>query len=92
MKTLYIKTTNTEWRRSLQQSVFLSATSGWRLMSWLRRMLIGNFANKVNGIPPSSSLKLPTEYTLKKVQEVLTLVEGWGRKQGFRFSIEKSKV
>uniref|UniRef100_A0A671TUX8 Reverse transcriptase domain-containing protein n=1 Tax=Sparus aurata TaxID=8175 RepID=A0A671TUX8_SPAAU len=32
------------------------------------------------------------KYTLKKVQEALTLVEDWGRKWGFRFSIEKTKV
>ena len=32
------------------------------------------------------------EYALKKVQENLTLVEDWGRKWGFRFSIEKTKA
>ena len=32
------------------------------------------------------------EYTLKKVQEALTLVVDWGRKSDFRFSIEKTKV
>lgn len=31
------------------------------------------------------------KYTMKKVQEALTSVEDWGRKWGFRFSIEKTK-
>lgn len=30
-------------------------------------------------------------YTVKKVQEALTLVEDWGRRWGFRFSVEKTK-
>ena len=32
------------------------------------------------------------QYSLKKIQETLTLVEDWGKKWGFRFSIEKTKV
>lgn len=32
------------------------------------------------------------KYTVKKIQEALTLVDDWGKKLGFRFSIEKTKV